>query len=810
MALFKCKMCGGELELQADSNVAECLYCGSKQTVPHIESEKKLRLYNRAIQYRLDNEFEKAYNAYESIISEKEDESEAYWGLVLSEYGVEYVEDPATGKRIPTCHRTLVKSVMSNENYKLACKYADSESRMMYEDEAEELDALQKKILTAASKEEPYDIFICYKETNQNGERTADSVLAQEIYDELTKRDFRVFFARITLEDKLGKDYEPCIYSALTSAKVMLMVTTDSEHCNAVWVKNEWKRYIDFMKNDSEKVLIPVYRDISPYALPDEFAKLQAQDMSKLGAVQDLVRGVEKILGKNRSGVQGGLGAHEKELLEKIEKKERRKSILIKTAVIGALSFFAFAFVLGSMEKLPLFYVKGMQISLHNIGLKISLFFASFAVAIVTIIAVLISWIKGLKSKVAHKLYLVAFVGFGLFLIGNALKQTYPSKYVLIVYLLLGALTAISTMVSYRKAKKKLLGYEACVAVLAVIPLIFAGTSPGQSNKRDDSVTQIEIKNSTLNVRAEADENSTRLTVVNKGEIYTVLEVVETEKYTWYKINTNYDISGYVASGTKHEYVEVLKTEFSQEQSNARDESMNQIEILAGSLSLYDCTLETRQILGKVYQGEVYTVSDVSVGNSKIWYEITTGLGVKGYVSRDMLEETPSIKEYVTDKVSFVSDKRDESLWQISVIDEYRNVREKPSSSNSSEKIGRVFRNEIYTVHGIEDVNGMIWIRIALDEEVFGYVSAGSKHEYFEYLPANGSVQSNEIDASKEQFIVSNKQYLYESPNKDSDIIAILFESEVYDILNTIEDEYGIAEWYEVQTTNGISGYVNR
>ena len=181
MAVFKCKMCGGELEIQKGMNIAECPYCGTKQTVPYLDDDKKLRLYNRANQYRLDNEFDKAYSAYETIISEKEDEAEAYWGLVLSEYGVEYVEDPATKKRIPTCHRTLVKSVTSNENFKLACQFAESESRMMYEDEAEELDSLQKKILNASAKEDPYDVFICYKETDDKGERTADSVLAQEI-----------------------------------------------------------------------------------------------------------------------------------------------------------------------------------------------------------------------------------------------------------------------------------------------------------------------------------------------------------------------------------------------------------------------------------------------------------------------------------------------------------------------------------------------------------------------------------------------------------------------------------------------------
>jgi DNA-directed RNA polymerase subunit RPC12/RpoP len=88
MAVFKCKMCGGELELQAGSNIVQCPYCGTKQTVPTLD-DKLIRLYNRANQYRLNSDFDKAYSAYEAIVSEKNDEAEAYWGMVLSEFGVE-------------------------------------------------------------------------------------------------------------------------------------------------------------------------------------------------------------------------------------------------------------------------------------------------------------------------------------------------------------------------------------------------------------------------------------------------------------------------------------------------------------------------------------------------------------------------------------------------------------------------------------------------------------------------------------------------------------------------------------------------
>ena len=85
------------------------------------------------------------------LLFEKSDEAEAYWGMVLSEFGVEYVEDPESKKRIPTCHRTTVKSISANENYKSALKYADIESQAFYEDEAEIIDSLQKKILNASA-----------------------------------------------------------------------------------------------------------------------------------------------------------------------------------------------------------------------------------------------------------------------------------------------------------------------------------------------------------------------------------------------------------------------------------------------------------------------------------------------------------------------------------------------------------------------------------------------------------------------------------------------------------------------------------
>lgn len=298
MSIFKCKMCGGTIEFSEGASVGVCDYCGTKQTLPRLDNDKKANLYDRANHFRRNNDFDKAMSIYEQILNEDSTDAEAYWSLVLCRYGIEYVEDPQSHRRVPTVNRAQFTSVFADEDYKSALQYADANQREIYENEAKEIDDIQKGILAISQKEKPFDVFICYKETDANGRRTQDSVLANDLYHQLTQEGFKVFFSRITLEDKLGTAYEPYIFAALNSAKVMVVLGTRPEYFNAVWVRNEWSRYLALVRNSGgKKILIPAYKDMDPYDLPEEFSYLQAQDMSKLGFMQDLIRGIKKIIG---------------------------------------------------------------------------------------------------------------------------------------------------------------------------------------------------------------------------------------------------------------------------------------------------------------------------------------------------------------------------------------------------------------------------------------------------------------------------------------------------------------------------------
>ena len=294
--IFKCKICGGTLDVKQGEQVAVCEYCGVRQSIPSFIEPKTEKIYNRANNYLMHNEFDKAENLFNQILFDDNSNADVYWNVLMCRYGVSYVKDPASGKYIPTCNRTLYTPIFNDENYKKALEYADEAQKELYVADAQIIDEIQKQILSVSKHEKPFDIFISYKETEINGMRTQDSIKAQELYDRLTAEGYKVFFSRITLEDKAGTEYEPYIYAALASSKVMLTISSTKENIEAVWVKNEWSRYLSFASKETDKTLIPLYFDMDSSDLPEEFAHLPAYDMSVNGFEQELIRGIKKLI----------------------------------------------------------------------------------------------------------------------------------------------------------------------------------------------------------------------------------------------------------------------------------------------------------------------------------------------------------------------------------------------------------------------------------------------------------------------------------------------------------------------------------
>lgn len=298
MAVLKCKSCGAPLNVKEGEQIVECTYCSLQQTIPQMDDDFKLQMFNQANDLRRQFDFDGAKSFLQAIISRYPEEAEAYWHICLCKYGIMYVEDQQTLAQIPTFYRMIPQSILADEDYLKACKYAGA-AAWKYEEEAQKIEKIQKKILDLSSSEEPYDIFICYKKTDlDTGVQTEDSQIASQIYMKLIENDYRVFWAERSLP--AGCEYEPYIYAALSTAKIMLVLSTDKRYFEAAWVKNEWIRYLDMMSRDPGKTIMTCYKNISADDIPSNLKSLQALDMSNMLFSSDLLERIQKKIPKKK------------------------------------------------------------------------------------------------------------------------------------------------------------------------------------------------------------------------------------------------------------------------------------------------------------------------------------------------------------------------------------------------------------------------------------------------------------------------------------------------------------------------------
>ena len=320
MGALKCKMCGSNLEIEDSITVCKCEKCGTSQTVPDIEDDKELKLFERAGRLRFNCDFDKAAGIYNTITDSYPEEAEGYWGLVLCKYGIEYA-DNASGKKVPVCHRISYDSVMDDEDFELVMENSDSESRAIFREEAKIIEENRKKYIQIAESEQPYDIYISYRAKDDNGDKTAVSEIAGHLYNKLTSAGYRVFLSEAALKGKKQSDCEPYIYSALNSANVMLALGTSYDDYNDVWVKNEWNRYLEIAEKNKNKCLIPCYKDVDEYDIPKEFAGLKVCQLGNDDTFNNIMAEIANVV-KPESVNQPAPEPEKAEPAEEIELEE--------------------------------------------------------------------------------------------------------------------------------------------------------------------------------------------------------------------------------------------------------------------------------------------------------------------------------------------------------------------------------------------------------------------------------------------------------------------------------------------------------
>lgn len=124
---------------------------------------------------------------------------------------------------------------------------------------------------------EKFDVFISFKNSDEQGNLTEDRELAESLYRELTKRSIPTFFSNITLLQLGESIYKESIDKALDSARILVCIGTSISFINSNWVKYEWEGFnndiLCGIKQDSK--IVTFTKNILPGQLPRSLRNYQ-------------------------------------------------------------------------------------------------------------------------------------------------------------------------------------------------------------------------------------------------------------------------------------------------------------------------------------------------------------------------------------------------------------------------------------------------------------------------------------------------------------------------------------------------------
>ena len=103
----RCKSCGYPLDefiKGATEGIVECPACHRVWTVERT-ADPAAKQFLRMGEHELDTcEFQKAYEAFKKANEYDKNESEAYFGMALAKYKVQYIKDVVNNCLQPICH----------------------------------------------------------------------------------------------------------------------------------------------------------------------------------------------------------------------------------------------------------------------------------------------------------------------------------------------------------------------------------------------------------------------------------------------------------------------------------------------------------------------------------------------------------------------------------------------------------------------------------------------------------------------------------------------------------------------------------
>ena len=221
----------------------------------------------------------------ESRLRQNPEDIKTRLNLILLRYGVIMVNDE------PLLGRIDEQDIINDFDYRQLIKTADDEEKMKIRPLIRKIYDEQEEVRKVRNSTKPFDVYLAFDASAQE-----DTELAAEIRNSLNAEGITVFY-----EPDMPKDRLPDAYRlhALSTAKLMILLSTAKDHLTKPEITGAWKRYLNMMEEDSSRHLLPAYKGMKPEDFPDNISKIQGVDLGRIGAVQTvLVPRVRELTGK--------------------------------------------------------------------------------------------------------------------------------------------------------------------------------------------------------------------------------------------------------------------------------------------------------------------------------------------------------------------------------------------------------------------------------------------------------------------------------------------------------------------------------
>ena len=148
-----------------------------------------------------------------------------------------------------------------------------------------------------------YDVFISFKNTDENGDATEDSKIAEQLFLKFKDAGIKAFYSNVVLQEVGAAAYKNVIEDVLERAAVLVCVATDVKYLESKWVAYERESFHNDILSGRKKdaALVSYLKNIAGTDIPRSLRNYQTFLIDR-SSPDDVVEFVKAFLASNRSG----------------------------------------------------------------------------------------------------------------------------------------------------------------------------------------------------------------------------------------------------------------------------------------------------------------------------------------------------------------------------------------------------------------------------------------------------------------------------------------------------------------------------